>query len=164
MLALLGRVRRKPFTAPPAASDDIEALDALLDAGADTEADGAAIAGGTLGDAVALPNGRRRGGCGAWSPFGDLALPRCSAVVTAPARSSTPNFPKMRTRCVLTVASLIDSASRALALTSAGSELALLQLPSMAVIVCGSASVRSVGRRALDCHKRWSTRRGEDGP
>ena len=38
-----------------ASSDDIEALDALLDAGADIEADGAVIAGGTpMADAVAF--------------------------------------------------------------------------------------------------------------
>lgn len=38
-----------------ASSDDVEALDALLDAGADIEADGAVIAGGTpLADAVAF--------------------------------------------------------------------------------------------------------------
>ena len=39
----------------PASSDDVEALDALLDAGADIEAPGAVIAGGTpLDDAVAF--------------------------------------------------------------------------------------------------------------
>ncbi len=48
-----------PHTETPlhwaASSDDVEALDALLDAGADIEADGAVIAGGTpLDDAVAF--------------------------------------------------------------------------------------------------------------
>jgi uncharacterized protein len=48
-----------PHTETPlhwaASSDDIEALDALLDAGADIEADGAVIAGGTpIADAVAF--------------------------------------------------------------------------------------------------------------
>jgi hypothetical protein len=48
-----------PHTETPlhwaASSDDIEALDALLDAGADIEADGAVIAGGTpMADAVAF--------------------------------------------------------------------------------------------------------------
>ena len=38
-----------------ASSDDVEALDALLDAGADIEADGAVIGGGTpMADAVAF--------------------------------------------------------------------------------------------------------------
>jgi uncharacterized protein len=48
-----------PHTETPlhwaASSDDIEALDALLDAGADVEADGAVIGGGTpMADAVAF--------------------------------------------------------------------------------------------------------------
>ena len=48
-----------PHTETPlhwaASSDDVDALDALLDAGADIEADGAVIAGGTpLADAVAF--------------------------------------------------------------------------------------------------------------
>ena len=48
-----------PHTETPlhwaASSDDVEALDALLDAGADIEADGAVIAGGTpMADAVAF--------------------------------------------------------------------------------------------------------------
>jgi uncharacterized protein len=50
----LGGGRREPLQWA-ASSDDVEALDALLDAGADIEADGAVIAGGTaLEDAVAF--------------------------------------------------------------------------------------------------------------
>jgi hypothetical protein len=48
-----------------ASSDDVEVLDALLDAGADIEAPGAVIGGGTpLADARAFGSGRRRSG---WS-------------------------------------------------------------------------------------------------
>ena len=46
-----------------ASSDDLAALDALLDAGADIEANGAVIGGGTpLADAVAFGQWRRHGG------------------------------------------------------------------------------------------------------
>jgi uncharacterized protein len=47
-----------------ASSDDVEALNALLDAGSDIDAPGAVIGGGTpLDDAVASASGRRRSGC-----------------------------------------------------------------------------------------------------
>ena len=47
-----------------ASSDDVEALDALLDAGADLEADGAVIAGGTpMADAVAFAQWKPPAGC-----------------------------------------------------------------------------------------------------
>jgi hypothetical protein len=82
-----------------ASSDDIAVLDALLDGGADLEAPGSVLGGGTpIADAVGCGQWQQRAGCSSAARAQRSGKPRRSASPTVSRNASAPVPPRQPTR------------------------------------------------------------------